>query len=129
MLGMCRGGVNSITFTTGKRHSFIGYFKFIGTDECIPIIFVGPKTDEYKLIFVGLGQAPMNIWAVRFDFDRTHIFIGDMAYIRRLTDKYRWDLEIEVSFFSLLRVPVFSFMPKLSFQLRHHCRSAHATAT
>jgi hypothetical protein len=25
---------------------------------------------------------------VHFDFDRPHIFIGDMAYIHRLTDEY-----------------------------------------
>jgi hypothetical protein len=35
--------------TTEKRHSFVGVFKFIGTDEYIQIIFVGPETVEYKL--------------------------------------------------------------------------------
>jgi hypothetical protein len=40
------------------------------------IIFVGPKTDEYKVSFVNLGWASMNIWAVQFDFDQPHIFIG-----------------------------------------------------
>jgi hypothetical protein len=54
-------------------HSSV-FFKFIGTDEYIQIIFVGFKTDEYKVIFVGLGRAPMNIWNIRFDFDLPHIF-------------------------------------------------------
>jgi hypothetical protein len=49
-------------FTIGKCHSFNS------TDEYIQIILVGPKTDEYKVIFVGLGQAPTNIWVIRFDF-------------------------------------------------------------
>jgi hypothetical protein len=35
--------------TTGKRHSFVGFFKFIGTYEYIQIIFVDPKSDEYKV--------------------------------------------------------------------------------
>jgi hypothetical protein len=37
---------------------------FVNTDEYIHIISVGPKTDEYKVIFIGLGWEPMNIWAV-----------------------------------------------------------------
>jgi hypothetical protein len=41
-------GHTNINITTGKRHSFVSYFKFVGTDECIQIIFVGPKTDEYR---------------------------------------------------------------------------------
>jgi hypothetical protein len=45
-------------FTTGKCHSFIS------TDECIQIMFIGPETNEYKVIFIGLVRAPMNIWAV-----------------------------------------------------------------
>jgi hypothetical protein len=56
--------------TTRKRHSFIGI------DEYIQIIFVGPETDEYKLIFVGFNWAPTNMWPVWFDFYRTHIFVG-----------------------------------------------------
>jgi hypothetical protein len=64
-------------------------------------------------IFVDLGWEPTNIWTIRFDFDRPHIFIGDMAYIHQwhrriyeaqgccygpayicqLIDEYRWDLE------------------------------------
>jgi hypothetical protein len=55
----------------------VHYFKFIGTNEYIQIIFVGPETDEYKLIFVGLGEALTNIQAIRFDFDKNHIFVGD----------------------------------------------------
>jgi hypothetical protein len=48
--------------TTGKHHSFIGVFKFIGIDEYIQIIFIGPETDEYKLIFISVDQELMNIW-------------------------------------------------------------------
>jgi hypothetical protein len=58
------------TSTTGKRHSFIG------TDVYIQIIFISSKTNEYKVILIGLGQEPMNIWAIRFDFDWPHIFVG-----------------------------------------------------
>jgi hypothetical protein len=54
-------GVPGDSSTTRKCHSFIGYFKFIDTNECIQIIFIGPKTDEYKLIFIGLGHASANI--------------------------------------------------------------------
>jgi hypothetical protein len=39
--------------TIGKRHSFVGVFKFIGTDEYIQIIVTGFETDEYNFIFVG----------------------------------------------------------------------------
>jgi hypothetical protein len=46
--------------------------------------------------------------------------------IRQLTDEYRRDLKTSVFFFSLLRVPVFSFTPKLSFQPHHCYRSARA---
>jgi hypothetical protein len=60
-----------------KHHSFVGIFKFVGTDEYIQIIFVGPKTDKYKLMFVGFDRETMNIWVVRFDFDRTHVFVGE----------------------------------------------------
>jgi hypothetical protein len=106
--------------TTGKHHSFIGYFKFVGTNKCI------------QIIFVGLGQALTNIWIVRFDFDQTHIFIGvatspmnilglyssfaqgwryGPAYIHRLTDKYRWNL----------KTVCFLFLPS-------PCHSLHSTA-
>jgi hypothetical protein len=30
----------------------------------------------------------MNTWDVYFNFDRPHIFIGDMTYVHRLTDEY-----------------------------------------
>jgi hypothetical protein len=40
-------------FTTAKRHSFVGGFKFVGTDEYIQIIFIGFETDEYNFIFAG----------------------------------------------------------------------------
>jgi hypothetical protein len=47
------------------KTSFIRqFFKFVDTDEYIQIIFVDPKTDEYKVIFVSLVQALMNICAV-----------------------------------------------------------------
>jgi hypothetical protein len=48
------------SITTVKHHSFI-IFIFIGTDEYIQIIFIGLDTDEYKVIFLGLGRTPMNI--------------------------------------------------------------------
>jgi hypothetical protein len=44
--------------TTGKCHSFID------TDEYIQIKFTGPKTNEYKVIFISLGWASMNIWVI-----------------------------------------------------------------
>jgi hypothetical protein len=47
--------------TTGNMCSFIGDYKFVGTDEYIQIILVGFETDEYKGIFAGLGLAQMNI--------------------------------------------------------------------
>jgi hypothetical protein len=53
--------------TTGKHHSFIGVFKFIGIDEYIQIIFIGPETDEYKLIFISVDQELMNIWGRKLD--------------------------------------------------------------
>jgi hypothetical protein len=52
------------------------FFKFIGTDEYIQTIFVGFETNEYKVIFIGLGRILMNIWDVRFNFDRPYIFVG-----------------------------------------------------
>jgi hypothetical protein len=73
---------------TGKRHSFIGCFKFVGANEYIQITFVDFGTDTYNVIFIGLGRDPMNIWIVQFDFDQPHIFVDDMTYIHRLTDEY-----------------------------------------
>jgi hypothetical protein len=52
------------------------FFKFVGTGEYIEIIFIGFRTDEYKVIFIGLGWAPMNIWVVWFNFNPPHIFVG-----------------------------------------------------
>jgi hypothetical protein len=43
----CPLSTKIIKAMTGKRHSFIGDFIFIGTDKYIQIIFVGFKTDEY----------------------------------------------------------------------------------
>jgi hypothetical protein len=49
------------------------------------------------------------------------------TYILQLTDEYKRDLETSVFFFfSLLCAPVFSFVPKLSFQPCYRCRSARA---
>jgi hypothetical protein len=56
-------------------------------------IFVGPKTDEYKVIFICLGQASTNIWAVQFDFDRPNIFGGGAmspTNIRGLYSSVTW---------------------------------------
>jgi hypothetical protein len=63
-----------------RKTTFIhGVFIFVGTDKYIQIIFISPETDEYddpyirrcpaqtdeyKVILVGLGRAPTNIWAV-----------------------------------------------------------------
>jgi hypothetical protein len=47
-----------------------GFFILSGTNECIQIIFVDFETNECNIIFIDLGQKSMNIWAVRFDFDR-----------------------------------------------------------
>jgi hypothetical protein len=57
--------------TTEKCHSFIDIYEYI------QIIFIGIKTDKYKVIFISLGRVPTNIWAVWFDFDRPHIFVGE----------------------------------------------------
>jgi hypothetical protein len=48
---------------------------FTGTDEYVKIIFTGFETDEYKIMFISLGLARTNIWDIRFDFDRPHIYI------------------------------------------------------
>jgi hypothetical protein len=63
--------------TTGKWHSFIGFF-----------IFIGFETDEYKVIFVSLGWTLTNIWAVRFDFDWPHIFIGRSTSLMNIIHVY-----------------------------------------
>jgi hypothetical protein len=40
-----------LDYTTGKYHSFVSFFfKFIGTNEYIQIIFVDFETDEYNYI-------------------------------------------------------------------------------
>jgi hypothetical protein len=49
-------GATTAFNATRKRHSFVGGFKFVGTDEYIQIIFIGFGTDECKFIFVGLGH-------------------------------------------------------------------------
>jgi hypothetical protein len=68
----------SITkFKARKCHSFIGDFIFGSTDEYNLIIFIGLTIDEYKVIFIDLDQAPMNIWVVQFNFDRPHIFVDE----------------------------------------------------
>jgi hypothetical protein len=63
------------TNTREKHHSFIGYFKFIGTVKYIQIIFVGPKTDENKLIFIGGTTSPTNIRG---------LFVGDIASLTNI---------------------------------------------
>jgi hypothetical protein len=60
---------SSSSNTTGKRHSFVGFFIFVPTDEYI------------RIIIVGLGPTSTNIWVIRFDLDWPHIFIGGVAYI------------------------------------------------
>jgi hypothetical protein len=70
--------------TTEKRHSLVNFFIFVGTNEYIQITFISFGTDEYKVIFIGLGLTLMNIWVIHFDFGRPNIFVGDMAYIHRL---------------------------------------------
>jgi hypothetical protein len=47
--------------STGKHHSFVSFFKFVSTDEYIQIIFAGPETNEYKVIFIGFGREQTNI--------------------------------------------------------------------
>jgi hypothetical protein len=54
--------------------------------------FVGSETDEFKVIFAGLGWEPTNIWTVWFEFDWPHIFVGgsmSLTNIHALTDEYR----------------------------------------
>jgi hypothetical protein len=46
-----------ISLRENNIHSLV----FLYSDEYIQIIFVGFRTDEYKVIFVSLGPAPMNI--------------------------------------------------------------------
>jgi hypothetical protein len=56
---------------------------------------ISPETDEDKVIIVGLGWEPTNIWAVRFNF---HGLIYSSAW---LTDEYggRWADGISPSIF------------------------------
>jgi hypothetical protein len=49
-------GATTAFNATRKRHSFVGGFKFVGTDEYIQIIFIGFGTEECKFIFIGLGH-------------------------------------------------------------------------
>jgi hypothetical protein len=71
-----------------KMTFILQFFIFVGTDEYIQIIFVGFEIDEYKVIFVGLGRAPTNIWAIQFDFDRPHIFIGGATSLTNIIYVY-----------------------------------------
>jgi hypothetical protein len=61
-----------------KRHSFVG------TDEYIRIIIIGFEIDEYNVIFISLGPAPMNLWVIRLTLTGPiyssvtwHIFIDE----------------------------------------------------
>jgi hypothetical protein len=72
----------------GKWNSFVDGFIFVGTNKYIQIIFIGFETDEYNFIFVGWVREPTNIWVIRFDLNRPHIFLDDMAYIYQLIDEY-----------------------------------------
>jgi hypothetical protein len=69
-------GFNRMALQESVIHS-VGVFKFVGIDEYILIIFIGPKIDEYKLILANFYRAPMNIRAVGFGFDRTTIFVSE----------------------------------------------------
>jgi hypothetical protein len=42
-----------ISFHYRKRHSFIGVFNFVDTDEYIQIIFIGFEIDKYNFIVIG----------------------------------------------------------------------------
>jgi hypothetical protein len=73
--------------------SFFQFAQFVGIDEYIQIIFIGPETDEYKIIFVGLDQTPTNIWAIWVDLDQPHIFNGGATSptnIRGLYSSVAW---------------------------------------
>jgi hypothetical protein len=61
---------------------------FTGTDEYVKIIFTGFETDEYKIMFISLGLARTNIWDIRFDFDRPHIYIY-IHHFGHVTDEYQ----------------------------------------
>jgi hypothetical protein len=64
-----------------------------------------PKPTNIRLYLSVWIRHQRNIWTVRFDFDRPHIFIGHrriygaqayhyvFVYIRTLTDEYRRDLK------------------------------------
>jgi hypothetical protein len=134
----------SMSDTIGKWYSFIGGFIFVGTDEYIQIIFIGFETDEYNFIFIGSIRQMTNVWVIRFNLDRPHIFVGDMAYIRRLTqgcryepayihlltNEYKGDLETRHFPFSLFPMCFISFTcplcpllvppPPLCLRCRHH---------
>jgi hypothetical protein len=60
----------------------------INVDVSVPLLYKNTfslpeniiySSEKYKVIFVNLGQPPMNIWTVQFDFDRPHIFVGGVT--------------------------------------------------
>jgi hypothetical protein len=58
--------VSSIEHCLGKEilYTTEKYYLFIGINQYIQIIFIGLEINKYKVIFVGLGQSPMNIWDI-----------------------------------------------------------------
>jgi hypothetical protein len=74
--------------TTGKQHSLMEVFKFVGNDEYIQSILVGSKTDKYKLVFVGFYRSSTNIQSVGFAFDQTTIFIGEATSLMNIRVLY-----------------------------------------
>jgi hypothetical protein len=63
--------VEDLSSTTGNKCLFIGDYIFIGTDKYIQITFVVSKP-----MITRLGPGSNEHMAIRFDFDRLHIFIG-----------------------------------------------------
>jgi hypothetical protein len=61
--------------TIEKRRSFVGDFKFVGTDEYIQIIFTGFETDASTFIFVGWVWEPTNVLLIRVDCCHPHMFV------------------------------------------------------
>jgi hypothetical protein len=62
--------------TTENIDSFIGFFKFV-------------DTDEYKVIVIGLGQSQTNIWSSGLTL--TDPYIRRRSYV---TDEYTWHIFI-----------------------------------
>jgi hypothetical protein len=97
-------GFNRMALQESVIHS-VGVFKFVGIDEYILIIFIGPKIDEYKLILANFYRAPMNIRAVGFGFDRTTIFVSEATSPMNIghvyssvtwrTDKYMRQIKVK----------------------------------